>query len=407
MGEVRACVGFSNLRNSRQAGAAAAAQALDKAGTGSLVLAFCGGKHDYDDCFAGIRSVSGDLPIVGGAAIGIITNDHLGYEGHEVGVAVLPADLRWKLAVGSELGQDEARAGRQLGLQLADQGSTADELILLFYDSIKQPPPPAPVLNVSTHLLDGLRDGLGAELPPPIVGAGLVGSYNFDQPKLFCGERVEQQCAVAAQLSGDYAAFHTVMHGCKPISDYHTITRVEGAVVYEIDGKPASKVIDELLGDQQWQERLPLLTVTLGVNHGEKYAPYDESQYVNRLIVGVIPEDQALVLFEADFSEGSKFQFMQRNAEMMRESATLRCQEALAQLESEGGEPILALYIDCAGRTNAFSGAEVEEASIVQDIIGSQMPLLGFYSGVEIAPLLGQSRGLDWTGVVLVLTTKS
>jgi len=28
--------------------------------------------------------------------------------------------------------------------------------------------------------------------------------------------------------------------------------------------------------------------------------------------------------------------------------------------------------------------------------------LLGFYSGVEVAPLLGKSRGLDWTGVLLV-----
>jgi hypothetical protein len=30
-------------------------------------------------------------------------------------------------------------------------------------------------------------------------------------------------------------------------------------------------------------------------------------------------------------------------------------------------------------------------------------PLFGVYSGVEISPLLGKSRGLDWTGVLLVL----
>lgn len=30
-------------------------------------------------------------------------------------------------------------------------------------------------------------------------------------------------------------------------------------------------------------------------------------------------------------------------------------------------------------------------------------PLLGFYSGVEVAPILGKSRGLDWTGVLMVL----
>ncbi|GBC61040.1 hypothetical protein DENIS_2000 [Desulfonema ishimotonii] len=35
------------------------------------------------------------------------------------------------------------------------------------------------------------------------------------------------------------------------------------------------------------------------------------------------------------------------------------------------------------------------------------MPLLGFYSGVEVAPLLGKTRGLDWTGVLLVLAKGS
>jgi hypothetical protein len=30
-------------------------------------------------------------------------------------------------------------------------------------------------------------------------------------------------------------------------------------------------------------------------------------------------------------------------------------------------------------------------------------PLLEFYSGVEVAFLQGKSRGLEWTGVLLVL----
>ena len=30
-------------------------------------------------------------------------------------------------------------------------------------------------------------------------------------------------------------------------------------------------------------------------------------------------------------------------------------------------------------------------------------PLLGFYSGVEIAPFEGYSRPLDWTGVLALL----
>jgi hypothetical protein len=60
--------------------------------------------------------------------------------------------------------------------------------------------------------------------------------------------------------------------------------------------------------------------------------------------------------------------------------------------------------IDCAGRAAQISDTLTEEAAEVQTVMNEYaVPLLGFYSGVEVAPMLGQSRGLDWTGVLLVL----
>jgi hypothetical protein len=401
---VKAGVAFANNQNSFEAGRQAATEALKKAGQrGNLVLAFCTGKHDYQAFFEGIRSGVGDIPIIGGSAIGIITNDYLGYEGYQVGVAVLPHDLTFKTVAVGGLDKGEKKAGLELGRQLSVKRSSKEKLTLLFYDSVKSPPPPAPVLNVSSYLLEGFEHGMGQN-SPLIVGAGLVGSYTFDRGKLFCGTKTAEQHAVATLLSGDCSVYVTIIHGCKPMSDYHTITRIEGAVVYEIDGRPALDVIDSLLGNQDWQRRLPLLLVTLGVNHGEKYAPYNEKNYVNRLIVGILPGKKAIVLFEADFENGTEFQFMRRSAELMVESAEKGSKETMAYLEKNKQEPFFALYVDCAGRTAGFSGAEKEEASIIQRNVGKDVPLLGFYSGVEIAPLMGRSRGLDWTGVLLLLS---
>jgi small ligand-binding sensory domain FIST len=86
----------------------------------------------------------------------------------------------------------------------------------------------------------------------------------------------------------------------------------------------------------------------------------------------------------------------------MLESVQKRTRQLLAALDHE--KPIFALYVDCAGRSSAFSGAELEEASLLQAELGLELPLLGFYSGVEIAPLLGRSRPLDWTGVLTLFT---
>lgn len=404
MKKIKAGVAFTDSQDSFKAGKHAAAEALLKIGQrGGLVLSFCTSKHNYHDFFKGLRSETGDIPVVGGPAIGVITNDCLGYGGYQAGVAVLPDDLIFAVESVGGLDKDEEEAGLQLGRQIATKRNLKEKLALLFYDSIKSPPPPSPHLNVSSYLLEGFEQGIGINLPL-IAGAGLIGSYTFDRGKLFCGTKVAEQHAVVALLSGDCSVYTTIMHGCCPISDYHTITRVKGPVVYEIDGKPALDVIDNLLGNQEWQRRLPLLLVTLGVNHGDKYTSYDEKNYVNRLVVGIIPEEKAIVLFESDFENGTEFQFMYRSTKLMEESAEKRSKEAMAYIQEKNQDPFFALYIDCAGRTSRFSGAEKEEASIIQKNIGKNVPLLGFYSGVEIAPLMGKSCGLDWTGVLLILS---
>ncbi len=75
----------------------------------------------------------------------------------------------------------------------------------------------------------------------------------------------------------------------------------------------------------------------------------------------------------------------------------------MAEICDQGKVPFFALYFDCAGRNARFSDTLEEEASeIVAALNRHQIPLLGFYSGVEVAPLLGRSRGLDWTGVLTV-----
>jgi hypothetical protein len=52
----------------------------------------------------------------------------------------------------------------------------------------------------------------------------------------------------------------------------------------------------------------------------------------------------------------------------------------------------------------AYSGTEGEEAEEVQKVIGSKMPLLGMYSGVEIAKVGKDIQPLDWTGVLCIFS---
>src|SRR3546814_2556423 len=92
---------------------------------------------------------------------------------------------------------------------------------------------------------------------------------------------------------------------------------------------------------------------------------------------------------------------MSRDNGLMIES--VRCGATDMSERCRDRDSLLTLYVDCAGRASARSGAEVEEAEILLDHLTIDAPLIGFYSGVEIAPVNGSSRPLDWTGVLTTL----
>ena len=396
-------VGVSDKQGSAQAGEGAARMALENMTEGAgWALAFCGGRHDPQAFLDGVRRTAGGVEVVGGSAVGVITNSFLEYSGYEGGVALFPSSLPAPLVLESnELNRDEILSGEKLGEQLgakAREGDTA----LIFYDSVKAVGPP-PQLNTGSRLLEGIYRGL-QEKPVNLIGAGLVGDFQMSQSYVFNGSRAVKQAVVAALLPSGLSPHTAIMHGCNPVSSFMEITRVDGAVIYEIDGRRAYDVLMEALPDTEGGPTGTNLSLilTLGEKHGDLLSPYDESAYVNRLIVNANPEDGSVTLFEADFQQGARIQIMTRDNQLMLDSVKKQSQSLLDSLSAE--MPLLALYINCAGRSSAFTGSEVEDASLLQTQLGPEIPLLGFYSGVELAPLLGRTRPLDWTGVLTVFT---
>jgi len=105
-------------------------------------------------------------------------------------------------------------------------------------------------------------------------------------------------------------------------------------------------------------------------------------------------------MFENDLKTGSDVQLMRRSIDL--EYVVGRAEALLRQASDR--KPFFAFYIDCAGRGSAYCGTEGEEASGVQRTIGRAMPLLGIYSGVEIARVGPDIQALDWTGVLCVFS---
>lgn len=400
-------IGFCNEPDARVSGRKAAAEAIERGHIQrpDCALAFCHGQMSHDEYLRGILSVTGEgVPVLGGSAIGVITNDHLSYEGHPSAVAVFQWEsVQCRFVASKIVNRDTKSAGRDLAHRLSKRES--DRLLLILYDSIQIPSSGtgAPVLNASSLVVQGIEQEVDSRVP--LFGAGLLGDYSFGPVRQFCGGMVSNQSILGLMLGGAITPFCRIMHGCAPLDGrYHTITRMEGSSIFELDGRPVVEMIDEIYGNREWRLQHPVDLLALGVNHGERWGAPRESEYVNRLIAGMLPDGNGISLFETDFELGEEIQFMIRDNNTMVESAARNSLELMEEIQKSGKRPHFALYIDCAGRTSAHSNAVVEEASEVQNALNPHdIPLLGFYSGVEIAPLLRKSRGLDWTGVLIVL----
>jgi len=184
---LRAGVGYCNDADPFYAGKTAAAAACSPALSPVLILfwPFAQGPLSPRPFLKGLQSVVGhNAPIIGGSTIGVITNDYLSYRGFPAAAAVLQSDTcRFRVASAGGLDRDEMSAGKLLAGLLPR--STTDRFLLAFYDSIRIPATitTPPVLNSSAPLLDGMEAGMTGGIP--IVGAGLLGDYDFSATRQF------------------------------------------------------------------------------------------------------------------------------------------------------------------------------------------------------------------------------
>lgn len=400
----KAGVGFSENPKSREAGVEAAQAAMTEAGMGAchLAIMYSTSRVDPTELRDGVRSVIGsNSRLIGGYAVGAFTKNRLGYDGYQVGVAVLSSDsMKIDMFIEKGLRDNEFHVGTALGNQVKNKTYDGMPSIILMYDSVKDRPLEGMVfnLNLATPLIEGMGQSLG--IWPRAAGVGMIGDWQCNPTYQWFDDRIEQQTAMALVLHGGIQMDTIIMHGCKPSSDYHTITKAEHNIVLEIDGKRAVDAVADLLGDtfKSWEE-YPFF-VTLGVNRGDKFGKFNEGEYANRLVCGVDKDRGGLIMFEPDLKVGSEVQLMRRSIDFKYMG------DRVADLMERVGErkPFFALYIDCGGRASAYSGTEGEEAEEIQKTIGSRMPLLGMFSGVEIAKVGEDMQALDWTGVLCVFS---
>ena len=400
--KIKTGTGYSQNENSFEAGVEIAKKTMNENSLSdeTLFLLFATPHHKIDLVMNGIRSVMGDNPkFLGCTTTGIVTNQFLSYSGALAGGAFISSEIPFfEMFYEGPIKDNELEAGKNLAKQIRESNTSIDSPVLLFYDSVKVTSVEGDIaLSVATTILNGFYSYY--KHWPTMAGMGAVGEINLMYPcAAWANEKISRHGMAAATIQGPVQMDTIIMHGTKPVGAYHTITKAEDNIIYEMDGKPALDFVHGLLGGTVPWEEFPLL-VTLGVNNGDKFGEYREENYASRLCLAIDQEKRSLIMFENDLTEGSEVQLMRRNIDFRY------IQPQVDKLIAKIGDrkPVFALYIDCLGRVSGYSGIAEEESLHVIKALGD-IPFFGCFSGVEIANVGPAAKALDWTGVLCLFS---
>ncbi len=159
-----------------------------------------------------------------------------------------------------------------------------------------------------------------------------------------------------------------------------TITKSEGNILYELDGKPALDLYKRYLGEKVRELPTAALLYPLSVRAKSGDEP------IVRTILNIDEANNAMIL-AGDVPMGSCVQLMMSTVDDLVNGAKTAAEFAIRNRKRD---PQLAILISCVGRKLVMDQRAEEELDEVKAVIGKATSVCGFYSYGEMAPFAGR-----------------
>ncbi len=231
----------------------------------------------------------------------------------------------------------------------------------------------------------------------PLVGGAAGDDLAMKQTVVGLGARAAPDAIVVASIFSREPLGIGVCHGHKPLTDPIRVTRANGSVVEELDGRPAWDVwrektasrARELGLDAEASPGAYLLRFEAGLRIGHEY----------KVRAPLSPKPGGGILFATPVLEGTVFRIMESDPSAQVESAATAAREAR---EALGGKPVEgALVFDCICRKLILGDRYVDALTSVSAELGS-VPLAGFETYGEVAMNSGDMSGFHNTTTVVL-----
>lgn len=233
-------------------------------------------------------------------------------------------------------------------------------------------------LNVNgTTLIRGLLRNLPEGV---VITGGLAGDgADFGRTWVIREGEPASGCATAVGFYGDSVRIgHGSKGGWDVFGPERLVTRADGPVLYELDGKPILPLYRNYLGE--FAEDLPASALRFPLAFRRDRD--DEDIFVRSILA--IDEAEQSMTFGGDIPEGYLAQLMRANFDRVIDGAG---QSALATRGTSGTDAAcLSIVVSCVGRRLVLGERTEEELERAAEYLPAGSSQVGFYSYGEISP---------------------
>lgn len=338
--------------------------------------------HEADPAglIAAVLDVYPDVELIGSTSAAEMSSV-LGFQEGSVMLALFASD------------SVDISAGLGTGLHTDPEGAARDAVKEARGKTDQQPKlcVTMPAIDADTGaLFTALRAELGEGVG--VLGGGSSATMaDTGGARQFCNDRIVADGVPVLLFSGALAYSFGVETGWRPVGKRAKVTLASGNLVQEIDGRPAVEFYERYLG--AGAEPAPANPLAVFEDGSDDFylrvATSHDAATGSITVWGGLPQDatvQLTVAMTEEIFDGAK-------------AAVQKAQKAFPT----GADPEAALLVSCVIRKLVLGTRTGTELEIARTELGGAMPICGFYSFGEIAPMDSGLTRLHHEAMVAVL----
>jgi len=231
-----------------------------------------------------------------------------------------------------------------------------------------------------------LLPALDAAAPrAPLIGGMASSARQPGENVLLRNDQAYQQGFVGLCLSGEVDVQTVVSQGCRPIGKPMVITKSHDNMIEQLGGRPALKVLQEMIEALEESEREQLAN---GLFVGRAISEYKErfgrGDFLVRNVMGADEQNGGIAVAEY-VKTGQTIQFQVRDAATADEDLSL-----LLDAQNASDAPAGALLFSCNGRGTRMFTLPCHDIDAAHKSMPG-MPVAGFFAAGELGPVGGRN----------------